>query len=85
MKLTKIHIFLILLLALVLCSTLGMCSNEGIEGFSNRSDDKRTYNSYLDYIIEKSREYKQIQIEADFLKTNILMLCFIAQYQVVEG
>ena len=43
MKLTKIHIFLILLLALVLCSTLGMCSNQGLEGFSNRSDDKRTY------------------------------------------
>jgi hypothetical protein len=54
MKLTKIHIFLILLLALVLCSTLGMCSNEGMEGFSNRSDDKRTYNSYLDYITQKN-------------------------------
>ena len=54
MKLTKIHIFLILLLALVLCSTLGMCSNEGMEGFSNRSDDKRTYNSYLDYNTQKN-------------------------------
>jgi hypothetical protein len=49
MKLTKIHIFLILLLALVLCSTLGMCSNQGLEGFSNISDDKRSYETYNDY------------------------------------
>jgi hypothetical protein len=49
MKLTKIHIFLILLLALVLCSTLGMCSNQGLEGFSNISDDKRSYETYSDY------------------------------------
>lgn len=54
MKLTKIHIFLILLLALVLCSTLGMCSNEGLEGFSNRSDDKRSYENYSDYNIQKN-------------------------------
>ena len=54
MKITKIHIFLILLLALVLCSTLGMCSNQGIEGFSSRSDDKRTYESYSDYNTQKN-------------------------------
>ena len=58
MKLTKIHIFLILLLALVLCSTLGMCSNrEGIielEEFTNRSDDKRNYKSYSDYNTQKN-------------------------------
>ena len=54
MKLTKIHIFLILLLALVLCSTLGMCSNEGLEGFSNRSDDKRSYESYSNYNTQKN-------------------------------
>ena len=57
MKLTKIHIFLILLLALVLCSTLGMCSNqEGVymEQFSNRSDDKKNYNSYSDYNAQKN-------------------------------
>jgi len=54
MKLTKIHIFLILLLALVLCSTLGMCSNQGLEGFSNRSDDKRTYEQYSDYNTQKN-------------------------------
>ena len=54
MKLTKIHIFLILLLALVLCSTLGVCSNGGMEGFSNRSDDKRTYNSYSNYNTQKN-------------------------------
>ena len=54
MKLTKIHIFLILLLALVLCSTLGMCSNQGLEGFSNRSDDKRSYNTYSDYNTQKN-------------------------------
>ena len=54
MKLTKLHIFLILLLALVLCSTLGMCFNQGIEGFSSRSDDKRTYESYSDYNTQKN-------------------------------
>jgi len=54
MKLTKIHIFLILLLALVLCSTLGICSNEGLEGFSNRSDDKRSYENYSDYNTQKN-------------------------------
>ena len=53
MKLTKIHIFLILLLALVLCSTLGMCSNQGLEGFSNISDDKRSYETYSDYNTQK--------------------------------
>ena len=54
MKLTKIHIFLILLLALVLCSTLGMCSNQGLEGFTNRSDNKRTYEQYSDYNTQKN-------------------------------
>ena len=55
MKLTKIHIFLILLLALVLCSTLGMCSDQGgLEGFSNRSDDVRNYKSYSDYNTQKN-------------------------------
>ena len=54
MKLTKIHIFLILLLALVLCSTLGMCSNQGLEGFSSRSDDKRSYDGYSDYNTQKN-------------------------------
>jgi len=54
MKLTKIHIFLILLLALVLCSTLGVCSNQAIEGFTHRSDDKRTYESYSDYNTQKN-------------------------------
>ena len=54
MKLTKIHIFLILLLALVLCSTLGMCSNQGLEGFSNRSDDNRSYKTYSDYNTQKN-------------------------------
>ena len=54
MKLTKIHIFLILLLALVLCSTLGMCSNQGMEGFTSRSDDKIIYKSYSDYNTQKN-------------------------------
>ena len=54
MKLTKIHIFLILLLAIVLCSTLGMCSSQGLEGFSNRSDDKKTYENYSDYNTQKN-------------------------------
>jgi hypothetical protein len=54
MKLTKIHIFLILLLALVLCSTLGICYNEVSEGFSNRDGDKRNYKSYSDYNTQKN-------------------------------
>ena len=54
MKLTKIHIFLILLLALVLCSTLGMCYNQGLEGFTSGSDDKRYYKSYSDYNTQKN-------------------------------
>jgi len=52
MQLTKIHIFLILLLALVLCSTLGICYSK--EGFSSRSDDVRSYKSYSDYITQKN-------------------------------
>lgn len=52
MQLTKIHIFLILLVALVLCSTLGMCYNK--EGYSNRSDDVRNYKSYSDYNTQKN-------------------------------
>jgi hypothetical protein len=50
MQLTKIHIFLILLVALVLCSTLGICY--GQEGYTNRSDDIRNYKSYSDYITQ---------------------------------
>ena len=56
MKLTKIHIFLILLLALVLCSTLGMCSNQGLEGFTSGSDDKQYYGSYSDYNKQKNED-----------------------------
>ena len=45
MKLTKLHIFLILLIALVLCSCLGVCSST--EGFtSNKS--YRSYGKYYD-------------------------------------
>jgi hypothetical protein len=45
MKLTILHIFLILLLALVLCSTLG--GNCGREGYSQQSDSDTTqYKSY---------------------------------------
>ena len=54
MKLTKIHIFLILLLALVLCSTLGICYNDGVEGFSNRDGDKRYYESYKTFNMQKN-------------------------------
>ena len=54
MKLTKIHIFLILLVALVLCSTLGVCSNRSIESFSSKSDNKRTYENYSDYNTQKN-------------------------------
>ena len=54
MKLTKIHIFLILLLALVLCSTLGVCYNK--EGFSNINDDKRIYNTYSKYNAQKNED-----------------------------
>jgi len=54
MKLTKIHIFLILLLALVLCSTLGVCSDQGMEGFTSNLSDKRLYESYSDYNTQKN-------------------------------
>lgn len=54
MKLTKIHIFLILLLALVLCSTLGVCYNK--EGFSNINNDKRIYDSYSKYNTQKNED-----------------------------
>ena len=47
MKLTKLHIFIIILLALILCPTLGACS---IEGYENRTDPnatpQTTFNSY---------------------------------------
>lgn len=45
MKLTKLHIFLILLIALVLCSCLGICSST--EGFTNNKS-YRSYGSYYD-------------------------------------
>lgn len=54
MKLTKLHIFLILLLALVLCYTLGMCSNQELEGFANRSEDTKQYKSYSEYNTQKN-------------------------------
>ena len=37
MKLTKLHIFIIILLALILCPTLGACSVQ--EGYGNRYPD----------------------------------------------
>ena len=43
MKLTKLHIFLILLIALVLCSCLGICSS--IEGFSSIDTSNDTSNN----------------------------------------
>jgi len=70
MKLTKIHIFLILLVALVLCSTLGMCLNQGVEGFSNRSDDKRTYESYSDYNTQKNDDNIRSVNHADKKSSN---------------
>ena len=54
MKLTKIHIFLILLLALVLCSTLGMCYSQ--EGYTTKNEDKGLYNSYSDYNKQKKED-----------------------------
>jgi hypothetical protein len=36
MKLTKLHVFLILLVALTLCYTLGMCYKEGFKGSNNK-------------------------------------------------
>ena len=39
MKLTKLHVFLILLVALTLCYTLGMCYKEGFESSSKTSDN----------------------------------------------
>jgi len=40
MKLTKLHIFIIILLALILCPTLGACSVQ--EGYVNRYPDNST-------------------------------------------
>jgi hypothetical protein len=40
MKLTKLHIFIIILIALILCPTLGACSVEGYE------TSQTTFNSY---------------------------------------
>lgn len=49
MKLTNLHIFLIILLALILCSTLGgTCSREGYQGMSS-GNNNNTYHSYKDY------------------------------------
>jgi hypothetical protein len=45
MKLTKLHIFLILLIALVLCSCFGMCSISTKEGYTSN----KTYHSYDQY------------------------------------
>ena len=42
MKLTKLHIFIIILVVLILCPTLGACSIEGIENFENRTDPNAT-------------------------------------------
>ncbi len=39
MKLTKLHVFLILLVALTLCYTLGMCNKEGFKGSSKTPDN----------------------------------------------
>jgi hypothetical protein len=39
MKLTKLHVFLILLVALTLCYTLGMCYKEGFESSSKTPDN----------------------------------------------
>ena len=70
MKLTKIHIFLILLLALVLCSTLGMCANQGVESFSNRSDDKRSYETYSDYNTQKNDDTIRSVNQSDNRSSN---------------
>ena len=40
MKLTKLHIFIIILIALILCPTLGACSVQ--EGYVNRYPDNST-------------------------------------------
>ena len=44
MNLTKLHIFLILLIALILCSCLGMCSTSTKEGYTSS-----TYDNYGKY------------------------------------
>jgi len=46
MKLTKLHIFLILLIALVLCSCLGMCSQK--EGYTSNDSTYHSYGKYYD-------------------------------------
>ena len=70
MKLTKIHIFLILLLALVLCSTLGVCYNDGFEGFSNRDGNKRYFKSYSEYSTQKNDDNIRSVNHADGMSSN---------------
>ena len=45
MKLTKLHIFLIILIAFILCSCLGICSSSTKEGYMNSS----SYHNYGKY------------------------------------
>lgn len=51
MKLTKLHIFLILLAALILCSCLGICSSK--EGYMS-NDTNKTYHNYDKYYDNKN-------------------------------
>jgi hypothetical protein len=47
MKLTKLHIFIIILIALILCPTLGACS---VEGYVNRTNPNATpQTTFLSY------------------------------------
>jgi hypothetical protein len=51
MKITKLHIFLILLIALVLCSCLGICSSSTKEGYTSS-----TYDNYGKYYSDLNDE-----------------------------
>ena len=66
MKLTKVHLFVVLLLALVFCSFLGgsCTSSAGLEGFNMPSDNGK-YSSY-DKLYSANDEYsKQQDVEYD--------------------
>lgn len=49
MEINKVHLFVILLLALVLCSFLGGNCGTGLEGFANANANANTNNQYSSY------------------------------------
>jgi hypothetical protein len=65
MKLTKLHIFIIILIALILCPTLGACSVEGYE------TSQTTFHSYGGSKgFDKSLDTSTMAANPDFERNN---------------